>query len=271
MTRIDVNAFIGSFPFRAHPGGTAAGLRSDMARVRIDECWVSHLSAMFWRDPMAGNAALVDALSDDPARRPVLAAHPGLPGWEAVLDRALGLDAPCVRADPTCYGLAPAGPEMRRLAAACGERGLPLQLAVRLEDGRQRHPHDVAAPLEPWVVRTLLRSDRRVRLLVTHADRDFIEQAHWGSTPDEAARVLWDICWIWGPPEDHLLHLVRTIGAERFCFGTGMPLRLPEASVAKLDLTPIPANERAGIESGNARALLTPSTDPAGRARTHRP
>ena len=34
-----------------------------------------------------------------------------------------------------------------------------------------------------------------------------IEEVHWGLTPAEQMRVLWDISWIWGPPEDHLAKL----------------------------------------------------------------
>jgi hypothetical protein len=91
-----------------------------------------------------------------------------------------------------------------------------------------------------------------VRLLVTHADRSFIEEVHFGSTPEEAARIWWDISWVWGPPEDHLQTLLSTIGVGRFVFGTGQPLRLPENSVAKLDLLDLGAEERAAIESKNA-------------------
>jgi hypothetical protein len=36
-------------------------------------------------------------------------------------------------------------------------------------------------------------------------------------------------------------------------FGTGQPLRLPEASVAKLDLLDLTAGQRQAIESGNVR------------------
>jgi predicted TIM-barrel fold metal-dependent hydrolase len=76
---------------------------------------------------------------------------------------------------------------------------------------------------------------------------------HFGSTPEEAARIWWDISWIWGPPEDHLETLLRTIGIERFVFGTGQPLRLPEAAVAKLDLLDITADQRERIECTNVR------------------
>jgi predicted TIM-barrel fold metal-dependent hydrolase len=100
-------------------------------------------------------------------------------------------------------------------------------------------------------VRALIRSDEDLRLIVTHADRAFIEEVHFGSTPAEARRIWWDISWIWGPPEDHLATLLETVGVERFVFGTGQPLRIPETSVAKLDLLDLPPEQRAQIESGN--------------------
>jgi hypothetical protein len=65
-----------------------------------------------------------------------------------------------------------------------------------------------------------------------------IEEVHWGLTPDEQARVFWDISWIWGPPEDHLAKLFRAIGAGRFVFGTQWPLRLAQNPSANLSLLP---------------------------------
>jgi len=145
---------------------------------------------------------------------------------------------------------------MRVLAAACGAARIPLMLAVRLEDGRQRHPNDVVPELPAAAVRALIRADADLRLLVTHADRGFVEEVHFGSTPEEAARIWWDICWIWGPPEDHLETLLATVGVERFVFGTGQPLRIPENSLAKLDLLDLAADRRAAIESTNVRKGL---------------
>jgi predicted TIM-barrel fold metal-dependent hydrolase len=145
---------------------------------------------------------------------------------------------------------------MRVHAAACGAAKLPLMMAVRLEDGRQRHPNDLAAELPAAAVRALIRSDEDVRLVITHADRGFIEEVHFGSTPEEAARLWWDMSWIWGPPEDHLETVLGTIGIERFVFGTGQPLRIPEVSVAKLDLLALAPERRAALESENARAGL---------------
>jgi predicted TIM-barrel fold metal-dependent hydrolase len=254
--RLDVNAFLGAYPFRRVPGTSPQALLAAMDRTGIDEAWVSHLRGIFWRDPAAGNAWLVETARSHPRLRPVLAVHPEITGWESVLRSAAGTGAPAVRCDPTFYGIQPAGPSMRALAAACGRVGVPLLLAVRLEDGRQRHPNDQAAELPAAAVRALVRADPAVRIIVTHADRPFIEEVHFGSTEDEARRTWWDVSWIWGPPEDHLETLLATIGPARLVFGTGQPLRLPENAVAKLDLLDLPPADRAAIEGGNAASAL---------------
>ena len=80
---------------------------------------------------------------------------------------------------------------------------------------------------------------------------------HFGSTRDEANRIWWDTSWVWGPPEDHLQQLLATMGSDRFVFGTGQPLRIPEAAVAKLDLLELELEARQAIESGNVRSLTT--------------
>jgi uncharacterized protein len=254
--RIDVNALLGAYPWRRVPGTSPEAVRAAMDRTGIDEAWVTHLPSLFWRAPADGNAWLYETTARDRRFKPLPAVHPGLKGWEEALDEAADHRAPAVRCDPTYYGLDPVGSEMRVLAAACRAARLPLVLAVRLEDGRQRHPNDTAPELPAAAVRALIRSDDDVRLLVTHADRAFVEEVHFGATPDEAARLWWDISGIWGPPEDHLETLLATIGVERFVFGTGQPLRLPETSVAKLDLLELTPDQRAAIESSNVRTGL---------------
>jgi len=254
--RVDVNAFLGAYPWRKVPGTSPEALIKALDRVEIDEAWVTHLPSLFWRDPTEGNQWLVDTARREPRLKPVPVIHPALAQWEQVLADAVNAGAPAVRCDPLYLGLEPAGGAMRVLAAACGAAKVPMMLAVRLEDGRQRHPTDGVPELPAAAVRALIRSDADVRLVVTHADRGFVEEVHFGSTPEEAARIWWDISWIWGPPEDHLATLLETVGIERFVFGTGQPLRLPETSVAKLDLLDLAAGRRAAIESTNVRKGL---------------
>jgi predicted TIM-barrel fold metal-dependent hydrolase len=254
--RIDVNSFVGAYPFRRVPGTSPDSVLQAMDRTDIDRAWISHLPSVFWREPSAGNDWLYRTAAADHERlRPVPAVHPGLPGWEQHVAEARTRKAPAVRCDPTYYGLDPVGAEMRKLVVECARQRIPLMLAVRLEDSRQRHPNDTARELPASAVRTLVRVDSKVRLIITHAERSFIEEVHFGSTPAESSRIWWDICWIWGPPEDHLQILLHTVGVDRFLFGTGQPLRIPESSLAKLDLLQLPEASRAAIESQNAERL----------------
>jgi predicted TIM-barrel fold metal-dependent hydrolase len=254
--RIDVNTSVGSYPWRRVPGTSPSALRAAMDRAGIDAAWVFHLPGIAWRDPMEGNSWLLDACSHEPRFTPVPAIHPGLPDWESELVGLQRAGVRIVRADPGWYGLAAAGLEMRALARATARLGIPLMMAVRFEDGRQRHPLDRAEELPAAAVRALVREDPQVRLVITHAERSFIEEVHFGSTPDEARRIWWDISWVWGPPEDHLETLLETIGAERFLLGSGQPLRLAETPLARLDLLDLNADARARLESANALALL---------------
>ena len=174
-----------------------------------------------------------------------------LPSLHEEIQHAVDTDASAIRVYPMHVDVEPAGPAMTELVSIAASARLPVVLTVRFEDVRQRHPLDVAADLPPAAVRSLARLDPDVRILVTHADRPFVEEVHFGLTPDEAARVLWDVSWIWGPPEDHLRLLLGTVGVERFTFGTGMPLRIPDASIAKLDLLDLTIDQHANIMGRN--------------------
>ena len=225
-----------------------------MEREGISHAWVGHLPSAFAADPAAGNTELVQALAPHRAlMSPAPTIRPDLPKWEATLADAVNAGAAAIRAYPPQWGMAPGNAALAELAVACGERRLPLVLTVRFEDLRQRKPTDTAGDLTGAAIRLLARAGDGVRLVVCAAGRDLIEEVHWGLTPEEQARVLWDISWIWGPPEDHLAKLFRSIGASRFVFGTQWPLRLTQSPKANLELLP---DDVAGAALGDPRALF---------------
>ena len=236
---IDVNTLIGPYPFRHVPHPEPGVLVRVLDREGLTEAWVGHLPSAFYRDPSPGNVALYSELLPFAARlRPVPTIRPDWPRWEHAVRGAASAGAPAIRAYPPQWGLGPHDPHMRRLALAAGAEGMAVVLTVRFEDLRQRHPMDSAGDLTGAAIRSLARAGEPVRLIVTAAGRELIEEVHWGLTPDEQRRVFWDISWIWGPPEDHLAKLIRAIGPERFVFGTQWPLRLAQNPRANLDLLP---------------------------------
>jgi len=255
---IDCNTLIGPYPFRHVPHPEPEVLVRVLAREGLEGAWVGHLPSAFYRDPSEGNAALYRALeAHASALRPVPAIRPDWPRWEHALRAARDAGAPAIRAYPAHWGMGPHDPSMRELAVAAGEQGMALLLTVRFEDLRQRHALDVAGDLSAAAVRSLARAGDAVRLVVTAAGREMIEETHWGLTPAERARVFWDISWIWGPPEDHLAKLFTTIGTERFVFGTQWPLRLTQSPRANLDLLP---PNLAGARLADASTICAAAT-----------
>jgi hypothetical protein len=236
---IDVNCFIGAFPFRELPHPDPDVLVRVLAREGLDGAWVGHLPTAFHRDVTAGNEALFAALEPHRAvLEPVPAIRPDWPHWQLALANAHAQGARAIRAYPVQWGLGAHDARLAALAHACGEIELPLVLTTRFEDVRQRGALDVSSDLSAAHVRALVRADARVRVVVTSAGRALIEESHWGLTPGERARLWWDISWIWGPPEDDLAHVLQTVGADRFLFGSAWPLRLVQSPVANLDLLP---------------------------------
>lgn len=236
---IDVNTYIGPYPFRHVPHPDPEVLVRVLEREGIDGAWVGHLPSAFYRDATPGNSELYASLAPHHEQlRPVPTIRPDWPRWEHAVRAAHSENAPAVRAYPPQWGLGPHDASMQELAIAVGELGMALILTVRFEDLRQRHSLDVAGDLSGAAIRTLARAGDGVRVVVTAAGRELIEEVHWGLTAREQERVLWDISWIWGPPEDQLAKLFRTIGSRRFVFGTQWPLRLTQNPRANLDLLP---------------------------------
>lgn len=235
----DVNCFIGPYPFRYLPHPDAEVLVRVLEREGVHDAWVGHLPSAFHRDPRHGNEELYRALAPHRAvLHPVPTIRPDWPAWDESIVEAKERGAPAVRAYPPQWGLSPDDGRMKALAARCAELGLVLVLTTRFEDLRQRHRMDTAGDLTAAAVRAIARSDAGAEILVTSAGADLIKEIHWGLTPDEQSRMSYDISWIWGPPEDHLDALLRSIGHRHFIYGSGWPLRLMQTPAANLALLP---------------------------------
>ena len=251
MTRpIDVNAWIGGYPFRELPHPEPDILCRVLDREGFDGAWVGHLPGAWHRDVTPSNRALLAALA--PHRdmlQPALMVRPDWPGWERALRDAVSAGAPAIRVYPAQWGLAPGHSGLTELALACGEQGVVLHVTVRFEDLRQRHPMDGVGDVPAATLRAIARAaGSACHLVVAGAARELIEETHWGLTVGEQARVWYDFHWVWGPPEEHFAHLVRTLGPSRLTWSSWWPLRLTQQAGALVDLLPDDLQARVRAE-----------------------
>ena len=239
MITLDVSALVGPYPFRELPHPDPATLIGVLDREEIARAWVGHLPTAFHRDPRKGNEALYRDLGPHRSRLdPAPVVRPDWPGWEQELERAVSEGSAAIRAYPAHWGIGPEHPALVALGRACARHKLAVVFTVRFEDSRQRHSLDVAGDLPAATIRGLARAGTGARIVVVAAGRAMIEEIHWGLAPVERELVWYDTSWIWGPPEDDLAHLLRTLGAARFVYGTGWPLRLAQVTRANLALLP---------------------------------
>ena len=246
---IDVNALVGSYPFRHVPHPEPAALLRVLDRERIEAAWVGHLPSAFYRDPQHGNRELLSQIASHGERlRPVLTVRPDWPRWERELRAAREAGAPAVRAYPAQWGLSSHDSSMRELALAAGELGLALMLTVRFEDLRQRHLLDAAGDLTAAAIRALARAGDQVRLIVTAAGRDMLEEVRLShvnrrSTRRATARLL-----------GHLMDLgpARGSSCEAFSDDRFTPVRIRK-SVAP---SPRAESERESRAPSRRRARL---------------
>ena len=254
---IDVNTLIGPYPFRARAASGSGACSCACSTAKgLDGAWVGHLPSAFYRDPTPGNDELFAALASVRAIACVPCPRFAPTGrkWE---QRARSRRES--RGARRCARIRRSGGSGPHDAVACASSRSPRAsgawrccspFASRICASATRWT--VPAIVTAAAVRALARAGDAVRLVVTAAGREMIEEVHWGLTAAEQQRVFWDISWIWGPPEDHLAKLFRTIGAERFVFGTQWPLRLTQTPRANLDLL---AGRRATAGACDAERL----------------
>lgn len=255
---IDVNTFLGTYPFRHLPHPEPHVLARVLGREDLTGAWVGHLPSAFHRDPRSANAELFEWVALAPkVLLPVPTIRPDWPRWRQELGQVIERGAVALRTYPQHWGYAPGDANMTALAQACAQASRPLILTVRFEDLRQRHNLDVASDLSAAHVRELARARTGARLIVTAAGRELIEEVHWGLTPEERSDLYWDISWLWGPPTDDLSHLFRTMGSGRFLYGSMWPLRLAQGPRANLALL---EDDVASDQLADVRSWIVPGS-----------
>jgi hypothetical protein len=265
---IDANAYLGSWPFRLLRHRTAEELAHLLEESGIEQALVSSLDAVFREDCHSCNIELLQALAGGrgkPARSqagkllPLAVTNPTYAGWQAELESLIseaGEPADPARAGiagirlhPSYHGYDVCGDECAQVVEWACEHGLPVFIAVRLQDERQHHP---ACQVAAVPVGGILRLCQRVKGASIVACMVRLGEAE-KLLADESARratLMCDLSGIQGPA-GCIDKLVGKFGSGRLLFGTGVPLQYPLPAVKKLEFARISEAQRREIGSEN--------------------
>ena len=253
---IDVNAYIGHYPFRKLVARTAEQLVELMDANGIDRAVVSSLHAVFYRDAHRGNEELAEQSQAHSGRLiPVATLNPKYADWRRDLDECVTRwNMKAVTLVPEHHGYSLSDEYGQAALEQIVEYGLPLVLTQRFEDRRQRHHWDIANDLSMATLLSVAQKHPKLKLLLSN----------WQGLSGErlAAAGLKGRCLIDFARSDVLLHktvpkLIETLGVEALAFGSHMPFDYIGPSLIKLaNLESLPQADYEKIAWRNAAGFL---------------
>ena len=230
---IDINSFLGHYPFRSLPFHTVDKMLAAMDRNGIGRAVVSSLHAVFYRDAHRGNQELFEETKAHTSRLiPVATVNPKYVGWERDLAEAIETwKMKIVTLVPEHHGYS-LGDEVGRAALArIAGYGVPLMLTQRFEDRRQRHHWDRAEDLKPEIVIEAARTHPELRfLLVNWINLDGAQLVQAGLK----GRCLLDFARLQVSQREEVSKLIESLGVEAIAFGSHMPFDYVGPSLVKL-------------------------------------
>lgn len=254
----DVNAWLGSFPFRSLRDNTPEALVRRLDREGIRWAAVAPIEGIFHRNVQPANERLVEAIAPFAGRLlPMAVINPTYVKWEDDLARCheeLGVIG--VRLLPVYHGYDIDGPLARRVLGACRERGLPVSIPQRIEDPRQRHPFDPGVEVDLHRVAALLAAEPKATLIVTNA-RGNLAGSSLATRPDlKEAAWCFDLSLALGNHFRQTTDLVERCGPGRLVYGTHLPFSYAACATVKLHLLPVDDEAKADIAYRNAWRLF---------------
>lgn len=252
---IDVNAFLGHYPFRPLQFTDAGGMLAVMDAHGVQRAIASSLHAVFYRDAQRGNQELFEQVQLAPNRLvPVAAVNPTYAGWQGDLEASIQQGARGIVLWPEYHGYRLDSAEARSAVERVVEADLPLVLYQRLEDRRQRHRWDKAEDLKFADVATLTQAYPKLRLLLSNWAR---------LKPDELlaaglrGRCLIDIARLHVLLHKEVPRIIEALGVESLAFGSHMPFDYLGPSLVKLaNLERLPRSDYERIAWRNAAAFF---------------
>ncbi len=249
---IDINTWIGAWPFRHLEDATVSGLLKRMDRKGIDRAIVAHTGAALYRDPHPANEDLARQIGKHTDRlSPVATLRPQNPGWEEDLRRChedLGFVG--LRLYPQYHEYRLTDEPALDLIDAAHDCGFIIQVPQRVEDRRTRHPWDIARDLSGGELIEILRARPKVKFMLLNA---------LGLAADDLpkeASFLVDISRMTALLQRNMQGLLDAAGNDKLAFGTGMVFKAADPALLKLEVLDRGKRVREAIAWRNAAKML---------------
>lgn len=276
---IDINAYVGHWPFKQLRYNTCGMLLDRMDRFGVDVSVISNINGIFYKNAQSANVELYEELKTERRFKhrfiPFAIINPMYAGWRDDLETCvtkLGMKG--LRLYPQYHDYEISDPSLVDLVTTARELGLPVAFNIRMVDSRQRSwmdiPHfeiNAAEKYDPitreWSLENIVPIIRAVPdakyMILNLANSVRLSDADMSLV--RRADVLFDTSGREIRGNNTLSELLKRFGNDKFAFGTHSPildyltgrLRIESLSDSVADE---PAKEM--LRSGNAKRMLGP-------------
>lgn len=252
---IDTNIYLSRWPTRRLAADEPAALAAKLKSAGIKSAWAGSFDALLHNDLAAVNARLAAECKN--SGEGLLAAfgsvNPLLPDWQEDLRRCHEVhQMPGIRLHPNYHGYKLADTLFAELLAQATERGLIVQIALRMEDPRTQHRLLTAADVDPTPLVELLPKFPKLRVQLLSSLNvlrpDTLDKLM------AAGNLFVEIAALEGI--GGIANLLKHVPLERVLFGSYFPFFAWESAKLKLQESELAELQRAAILRDNASKLL---------------
>ena len=260
---VDSNVHLFQWPFRNLKYTRTESLIAKLRKHRITKAWAGSFEAVLHKQLDAVNRQLAEECRSrgDGALVPIGTVNPVWPNWEEDLRRCheqYGM--PGLRLYPAYHGYTLDQPEFTRLVHAAANRGILLQITLRLEDERVHHPAIDVPPLDVSPLVDVLKKVPQAKVQLINSAGPLL-----GNSVSDLVRetkVTFDIAATEG--NGGVGRLIEgtnpsyrgAIPVQRLLFGSHAPFFPCESALMKLFESPLNLEQLKQLMHINARRLI---------------
>lgn len=265
---IDINAYVGNWPFIQMKYNTCLKLSERMNKFGVDVSVISNLNGIFYKNVQSANEELYEEIKSKRQFQnrfiPFAVINPIYAGWRDDLDvciRKYGFKG--VRIYPAYHDYGILDPACVELVKRVRDYGLPVAINFRMVDSRQRSWIDTAYIKENNAIREWNMKDI-IPIIQSVPDAKYmiLNMANNVSLKDEEmslinkSELLFDTS---GRAISNMATFLKIYGSNKFAFGTHSPILDYLSGLLRIEsLHPEEANDelKEHLRSGNAKKIL---------------
>jgi predicted TIM-barrel fold metal-dependent hydrolase len=257
---LDINAYVGHWPFKQIKYNTCKALLERMQQFGIELCVVSNLNGVFYKNTQPANEELYEEIQSNRLFHdrfiPFAVINPIYAGWRNDFNISVDkLGMKGIRLYPKYHDYELTDPACIELVKLARDHGLPVAFSFRMVDSRQRSWIDIEQEWDLVDIMPIVESVPDAKFIFVNLCNS-VELDDDQESILKKANLLFDTS---GRSVNALPELLKRFGEEKFALGTHSPildyltgllriesLRGEEASETVKDL----------MRSGNAKRIL---------------